>query len=123
PLYDWAKLEQTKFRWWVDRLRATLNLVDLVRLDHFRGFEAYWEIPAGKPTAEAGRWVKAPGDKLITALKNELGHLPLLAEDLGLITPEVVALREQFGLPGMRILQFAFGGAPEDRFLPHNYEH
>ncbi|HEV3236603.1 MAG TPA: 4-alpha-glucanotransferase [Gemmataceae bacterium] len=122
PLYDWAKLEETNFRWWVERLRATLNLVDLIRLDHFRGFEAYWEIPAGKPTAESGRWVKAPGDKLITTLRNELGHLPLLAEDLGVITPEVEVLREQFGLPGMRILQFAFGGAPEDRFLPHNYE-
>jgi 4-alpha-glucanotransferase len=123
PLYHWAKLKQTDYAWWVARLRATLNQVDLVRLDHFRGFEAYWEVPAGKPTAEIGRWVQAPGAELITTLGKELGGLPLIAEDLGIITPAVDALRERFGLPGMRVLQFAFGGAPEDRFLPHNYVH
>jgi 4-alpha-glucanotransferase len=122
PLYDWEAMKADKYAWWVARLRATLEQVDLVRVDHFRGFEAYWEIPAGMPTAQIGRWVKAPGAELFRALRAELGALPVIAEDLGLITPEVEALREQFGLPGMRILQFAFGGAAEDRFLPHNYE-
>jgi 4-alpha-glucanotransferase len=123
PLYNWEALQQTDYAWWVARLRATLRHVDLVRLDHFRGFEAFWEIPAGMPTAEIGRWVKGPGANLFQALRQALGGLPIIAEDLGLITPEVEALRDQFQLPGMRILQFAFGGATEDRFLPHNYEH
>jgi 4-alpha-glucanotransferase len=104
-------------------VRATLDQVDVIRLDHFRGFESYWEVPAGMPTAEVGRWVKGPGVDLFEALRRHLGHLPLIAEDLGVITDEVGKLRDQLGLPGMRILQFAFGGAVEDRFLPHNYEH
>lgn len=123
PLYNWERLKQTGYAWWIARLRATLEQVDLVRLDHFRGFEAYWEIPAGMPTAQVGRWVKAPGAELLQALRSALGTLPLVAEDLGVITPEVEALRDQFQLPGMRILQFAFGGAVESRFLPHNYEY
>jgi 4-alpha-glucanotransferase len=122
PLYNWEALRQSGYAWWVARLRATLRHVDLVRLDHFRGFEAFWEIPAGMPTAEIGRWVKGPGADLFGALRQGLGRLPIIAEDLGLITAEVEALRDQFQLPGMRILQFAFGGATEDRFLPHNYE-
>jgi 4-alpha-glucanotransferase len=122
PLYDWEALKQTGYAWWVARLRATLGHVDLVRLDHFRGFEAFWEIPAGMPTAEVGRWVKGPGADLFQSLRQALGGLPIIAEDLGLITPEVETLRDQLQLPGMRILQFAFGGAAEDRFLPHNYE-
>jgi 4-alpha-glucanotransferase len=122
PLYDWKALKKSGYAWWVARMRATLEQVDLIRLDHFRGFEAYWEIKAGAPTAEVGQWVKGPGKALLKALKAGLGGLPLIAEDLGLITPEVDALRDGFGLPGMRILQFAFGGAAEDRFLPHNYE-
>jgi 4-alpha-glucanotransferase len=122
PLYDWTALRRTGFAWWVDRLRATLRLVDLVRLDHFRGFQAYWEVPAGATTAVGGRWVHGPGEELLSALRAALGELPIIAEDLGFITPEVDALRERFGLPGMRILQFAFGGAVEDRFLPHNLE-
>jgi 4-alpha-glucanotransferase len=122
PLYNWDALKRTGFAWWIARLKATLSQVDIVRLDHFRGFDAYWEIPAGNPTAEVGRWVKAPGAELFTAVRRELGSLPIIAEDLGVITPEVEALRDQFELPGMRILQFAFGGAVEDRFLPHNYE-
>jgi 4-alpha-glucanotransferase len=122
PLYDWDALKRTGYAWWVARLRATLGQVDLVRLDHFRGFEAYWEVPAGMPTAEVGRWAPAPGAELIETLRQALGGLPLVAEDLGLITPEVEALRDRFGLPGMRILQFAFYGNPDDRFLPHNYE-
>ncbi|MCI0379743.1 MAG: 4-alpha-glucanotransferase [Gemmataceae bacterium] len=122
PLYDWQALEATGHAWWVARLRATLEQVDLVRLDHFRGFEAYWEVPAGSATAEQGRWVKGPGAELLETLHTALGGLPLIAEDLGVITPEVEALRMRFGLPGMRILQFAFGGAVEERFLPHKYE-
>lgn len=122
PLYDWAALEKTGYAWWIARMRAAFGTVDLIRLDHFRGFEAYWEIPAGNPTAEIGRWVKGPGARLFVTLKQALGGLSLIAEDLGVITPEVDGLREQFHLPGMRILQFAFGGATEDRFLPHLYE-
>ncbi len=123
PLYDWKALKQTRYTWWIARLRATLAQVDLARIDHFRGFEAYWEIPAGLPTAEKGQWVKGPGADLFVALTQAFGdHLPVIAEDLGVITPEVEALRTRFHLPGMRVLQFAFGGATEDRFLPHNYE-
>jgi 4-alpha-glucanotransferase len=122
PLYNWEALRRTGYRWWIERLRATLEQVDLVRLDHFRGFQAYWEVPAGRPTAEVGRWVPGPGTALFDALQAGLGRLPLIAEDLGVITPEVEALRDQLHLPGMRILQFAFGGATENRFLPHNYE-
>jgi 4-alpha-glucanotransferase len=123
PLYDWQALKRSGYRWWIDRLHGTLEQVDLIRLDHFRGFEAYWEVPAGRPTAEVGRWVPGPGADLFEALRAALGGLPLIAEDLGVITPGVDALRERFHLPGMRILQFAFGGATENRFLPHNYEH
>jgi 4-alpha-glucanotransferase len=123
PLYDWEMLKRTGFAWWTDRLRATLAQVDVVRLDHFRGFESYWEIPAGNATAEKGRWVKAPGVELFERLRSDLGGLPLIAEDLGLITPEVGVLRDRFRLPGMRILQFAFGGGADNRYLPHNYEH
>lgn len=122
PLYDWEALRRTGYSWWIDRLRATLRLVDLVRLDHFRGFQAYWEVPAEATTAIGGRWALGPGEDLLTALRTALGGLPIVAEDLGFITPEVDALREKFSLPGMRILQFAFGGAVEDRFLPHNLE-
>src|SRR5262249_33072510 len=122
PLYDWDAMRRDGFSWWVDRLRAALRLVDRVRLDHFRGLQAYWEVPAGAATAAGGRWVEGPGQDLLTALQTALGGLPLVAEDLGFITPEVDALREKFHLPGMRILQFAFGGAVESRFLPHNLD-
>jgi 4-alpha-glucanotransferase len=122
PLYNWEALRKAGYAWWVARMRATLELIDLVRLDHFRGFEAYWEVPAGRQTAQEGRWVPGPGLDLFQTLRTKLGGLPLLAEDLGLITEEVEALRAQLRLPGMRVLQFAFGGATEDRFLPHNYE-
>lgn len=122
PLYAWERHKQTGFTWWIERLRSTLQLVDLVRLDHFRGFEAYWSVPAGSKTAEPGRWVPGPGAELFHALKSALGSLPLIAEDLGVITPPVDALRKSFELPGMSILQFAFGGAQEDRFFPHNYD-
>lgn len=122
PLYNWPAHKRSGYAWWTARLRAALAQVDLVRLDHFRGFEAYWEVPAGQPTAENGRWVKGPGADFFTVLRDQLGGLPLIAEDLGVITPEVRQLRQQFDLPGMRILQFAFGGAPERRFLPHRHE-
>jgi 4-alpha-glucanotransferase len=121
PLYDWEAMRREDYRWWIDRLRATLAHVDWVRLDHFRGFAGFWRIPAGMPTAEKGNWVKGPGPAFFEKVRQELGGLPLVAEDLGLITPDVDALRDQFNLPGMRILQFAFGGAVENRFLPHNY--
>jgi 4-alpha-glucanotransferase len=122
PLYDWPEHQRTGYAWWTARLRAALKQVDLIRLDHFRGFEAYWEVPAGDPTAEKGRWVNGPGADLFRVLREALGSLPLIAEDLGVITPEVEELRLRLGLPGMRILQFAFGGAREDRFLPHRHE-
>jgi 4-alpha-glucanotransferase len=122
PLYDWDCLERDGYRWWISRFRAVLDLVDVVRLDHFRGFEAYWEIPADSPTAQQGCWVKGPGSKLFRALREALGPLPVVAENLGVITPEVEGLRAEFGFPGMSILQFAFGADPQAHtFQPHNY--
>ncbi|MGH7223434.1 MAG: 4-alpha-glucanotransferase, partial [Gemmataceae bacterium] len=122
PLYHWEAHQSSGYVWWTARLRAALTRVDLIRLDHFRGFEAYWEVPAGQPTAENGRWVKGPGADFFCVLSAKIGRLPIIAEDLGVITPEVRQMRLQFDLPGMRILQFAFGGAPEQRFLPHRHE-
>ncbi len=121
PLYRWDKLKATGYAWWLERFRATLATVDIVRLDHFRGFEAYWEIPADMPTAEVGQWVKGPGAGFFHALKAALGTLPIIAEDLGVVTPEMLALRDQFDLPGMKVLQFAFSSDGADPFLPHNY--
>jgi len=122
PIYRWDRLEETGYEFWIERLRATLRTVDMVRLDHFRGFEAYWEVPAGESTAIHGRWVKGPGAKLFEALEQALGDLPIVAENLGVITPEVEALRHRFGFPGMSILQFAFGNDPQaPTFRPHNY--
>lgn len=122
PLYNWKAHQKSGYAWWTARLRAALAQVDLVRLDHFRGFEAYWEVPAGTSTAENGRWVKGPGADFFRVVRENLGGLPMIAEDLGVITPEVRQIRQQFNLPGMRILQFAFGGALERRFLPHRHE-
>jgi 4-alpha-glucanotransferase len=123
PLYDWERLAGDGFRWWIERFRSTLALVDSVRLDHFRGFEAFWEIPAAEATAVKGRWVKGPGAALFEALRSALGELPIVAENLGVITPEVEQLRERFSLPGMAILQFAFGGdGSAESFKPHNYQ-
>src|SRR5204863_2260653 len=109
------------FRWWIERVRRTLEIFDIIRIDHFRGFAASWEIPGGDLTAERGQWVNVPGRELFTAIKQSLGDLPIIAEDLGGITPDVEALRDDFGLPGMRILQFAFGGGSDNPYLPHNY--
>ncbi|MGJ5672661.1 MAG: 4-alpha-glucanotransferase [Nostochopsis sp.] len=121
PVYDWEKLEQTNFAWWIERFRATLQYVDIVRIDHFRGFEAYWRVPAGEETAINGEWVKAPGVEFFETLETTLGSLPVMAEDLGIITPEVEELRDRFDFPGMRILQFAFGGGSDNAYLPHHY--
>lgn len=110
PIYDWDRLKSEGFHWWIERVRWTLQLVDIVRLDHFRGFVACWEVPGEDKTAERGRWVEAPGNELLSALTEELGQLPFIAEDLGFITTDVIALRDHFGFPGMRILQYAFGG-------------
>ena len=121
PLYNWKAMQQEGYRWWIQRIRATLAQVDLVRIDHFRGFAASWHVPAHLPTAEKGRWVKTPGKELFEVLRKELGRLPFIAEDLGLITPDVEKLRDELGLPGMRVLQFAFGGGADNPFLPHRY--
>ncbi|QQS36497.1 MAG: 4-alpha-glucanotransferase [Ignavibacteriales bacterium] len=120
PLYRWDKMEEDDFLWWRKRIKSLLEFVDIIRIDHFRGFEAYWEIPGDAPTAETGKWIKAPGEKLFSSLKKHLGELPILAEDLGVITKEVEALRDKFEFPGMKILQFAFGTGMERKFLPHN---
>jgi 4-alpha-glucanotransferase len=122
PLYRWDAMAEEGYRWWIERFRATLKLVDLVRVDHFRGFEAYWEVPAEEETAVNGRWVRGPGPALFEAVRGELGTLPIVAENLGVITPEVEALRERFSFPGMCVLQFAWGGDPQESpFYPHNF--
>ncbi|HSM54584.1 MAG TPA: 4-alpha-glucanotransferase [Candidatus Sulfomarinibacteraceae bacterium] len=122
PLYRWERLGEAGYEWWIRRLEMTLKTVDIARIDHFRGFEAYWEIPAEEETAMVGRWVKGPGADIFQALRDRLGQLPIIAEDLGVITPEVVALRDRFDFPGMKILQFAFGGERNSNFLPHNFD-
>jgi 4-alpha-glucanotransferase len=121
PTYNWAKLEETGFHWWLMRIRAILDYVDWIRIDHFRGFQAYWAVAQGETTAMNGQWIEAPGEQLFNKVKEELGTLPILAEDLGLITPEVLELRDQFGFPGMKILQFAFGSDSKNLYLPFNY--
>jgi 4-alpha-glucanotransferase len=122
PIYAWDVLEERRFDWWLKRFRAVLEMVDMVRLDHFRGFEAYWEVPYPAKTAENGRWVKGPGSFLFAMAQAALGDLPLVAENLGVITPEVEEIRNQFEFPGMSILQFAFGNDPQGpSFRPHNY--
>ena len=121
PLYKWPEHERTDFDWWVQRIKATLLTADLIRLDHFRGFNGYWEVPSGELTAIKGRWVEGAGSALLKKLKDELGDLPIIAEDLGEITQDVVDLRDSFGLPGMKILQFAFSDDARNLFLPHNY--
>ncbi|HLI63597.1 MAG TPA: 4-alpha-glucanotransferase [Terriglobales bacterium] len=124
PIYCWQKHAQSGYAWWIARFRRALEMLDMLRLDHFRGFEAYYEIPAGEVTAINGAWVKGPGAAFFAALRASLGELPIVAENLGVITPEVEALRKQFDFPGMAILQFAFGNDPQaPSFRPHNYPH
>ena len=121
PLYDWKVMAKDNFAWWKARFQAALRQADFVRIDHFRGLESYWSIPADCPTAQKGKWVKAPGVELFHALLGDHSHLPLVAEDLGIITPAVERLRDQFHLPGMRVLQFGFSGEPDDIHTPHNF--
>jgi 4-alpha-glucanotransferase len=121
PVYNWPALERTGYRWCIDRLQALLAHVDVVRLDHFRGFAAAWHVPAGAKTAQSGEWVPGPGAAFFSAVQREFGTLPFIAEDLGIITPDVSALRDQFQLPGTRVLQFAFDGHSDNPYLPHNY--
>jgi 4-alpha-glucanotransferase len=122
PIFNWKLLQSTGYKWWVERFRAALRLYDIVRVDHFRGFEAYWEVQATERTAMNGRWIKGPGAELFSTLQQELGELPIIAENLGVITAEVEQIRHQFGFPGMAILQFAFGNDPQGpSFRPHNY--
>jgi 4-alpha-glucanotransferase len=121
PVYNWDYLQKSNFAWWIQRFRALLDYVDWIRIDHFRGFEAYWSVPAGEETAMNGEWVLAPGDAFFAQLAETLGELPILAEDLGVITPAVEALRDKYHFPGMRVLHFAFGSDPGNAFLPFNY--
>lgn len=121
PHYDWEAMQANGFQWWKERIRTQLTQFDLLRIDHFRGLEAYWEIPADAATAIDGRWRTAPGQKLFSALQEEFGNLPLVAEDLGIITPEVEALRDTNKLPGMKVLHFAFGGGADNPYLPHHH--
>ena len=121
PLYDWERMERDGFEWWLQRLQAQLRRFDLVRIDHFRALESYWEVPSGAPTARTGVWRHGVGDRLLAALKERLGETPLVAEDLGIITDEVRELRDRFGLPGMSVLQFAFDGKPDNPHLPRNH--
>ncbi|MBX3422591.1 MAG: 4-alpha-glucanotransferase [Pirellulaceae bacterium] len=121
PLYRWDRLEETGYRWWISRIGAAFQLYDVLRIDHFRGFEAYWEIPAGAPTAVQGRWLPGPGAKMFDAVRSQLGELPIVAEDLGLITKEVHQLREQLEFPGMRVLQFGFDSPTDGFHRPENY--
>ncbi|WP_392535876.1 4-alpha-glucanotransferase [Nostoc sp. C117] len=121
PVYNWEELQKQDFKWWLQRFEAMLDYVDIIRIDHFRGFEAYWSVPQGEETAMNGEWVEAPGDAFFEAIKQKLGKLPVLAEDLGVITPEVEALRDKYEFPGMKVLQFAFGSDPANPFLPFNY--
>ena len=123
PVYNWDALRATGYRWSIDRLRALLAHVDAIRLDHFRGFAAAWHVPAGAATAQSGQWVPGPGASFFEVVQKELGRLPFIAEDLGLITPDVQALRDQFQLPGTRVLQFAFDGNPNNPYLPRNIPH
>lgn len=121
PLYNWDAMARDGYVWWLDRMKASLGLYDLIRVDHFRGFAACWEVPYGEKTAMNGRWQPGPGEALFSTLAAALGELPIVAEDLGVITPDVEALRDDFSFPGMKILQFAFGSGPDNPYLPHNH--
>lgn len=122
PIYRWDVLEKRNYDWWIERIRGNLKLYDVIRIDHFRGFESYWEIPYGSKTAASGRWVKGPAMKLFDAVKAQLGHVDIIAEDLGFLTEEVLQFRVDSGYPGMKVLQFAFDTREESDYLPHNYD-
>lgn len=122
PIYNWKYLDKTGYKWWVDRIKHSLKLYDVLRIDHFRGFESFWSIPYGDTTAKNGEWVKGPEMKLFDAIKEELGDINIIAEDLGLLTEETISFRKQSGFPGMKVLAFAFSGESENSYLPHNYE-
>ena len=122
PLYDWKRMKKGGYTWWIDRIKMTMETVDILRIDHFRGFESYWAVPFGEKTAENGVWRKGPANDFFDVLLEALGDVPIVVEDLGFITPEVRKLREDYNFPGMKILQFAFGGDTEEAFLPHNYD-
>lgn len=122
PLYDWEMMGRQKYAWWIDRFRSMFELFDIIRVDHFRGFEAAWHVPVGEKTAINGTWIKAPGVILFDAIFAALGKLPVIAEDLGVITPEVVVLRDRYDFPGMKIVQFAFDSGPTNPYLPHNHQ-
>jgi len=121
PLYRWQEHKRTGYSWWIRRIRSALNQVDILRLDHFRGFAGYWKVSGKAKTAEVGRWVRGPGKEFLREIRQSLGDLPIIAEDLGVITKDVEAMRDDLGLPGMKIVQFSFGSGPKDPFLPHNY--
>ena len=122
PIYNWELLDKQGYKWWIERIRANIKLYDVTRIDHFRGFESYWEIPYGDETAENGTWVKGPGIKLFNAIKGALGEINIIAEDLGFLTDEVINFRIHSGYPGMKVLQFAFDSREESDYLPHNYD-
>lgn len=122
PIYNWERMKDDSFRWWIDRIRASFTLYDILRIDHFRGLAAYWAVPYGEKTAVNGKWIDAPGREMLATVYDALGDLPIIAEDLGVITPDVVVLREAFGMPGMKILQFAFDAGEENEFIPHSFE-
>ncbi len=122
PIYDWHYLENTGYEWWIDRIESSLKLYDILRIDHFRGFEAYWSVSYGEKTAQNGEWVKGPGIKLFDAIKDKLGEIEIIAEDLGYLTEDTIEFKKQTGFPGMKIIQFAFGSDSRNPYLPHNYE-
>lgn len=122
PIYRWTYLQEVGYKWWIERIRANTKLYDVIRIDHFRGFESYWEIPYGDLTAENGKWVKGPGIKLFNSIKEELGEVDIIAEDLGYLTEEIIDLRIATGYPGMKVLEFAFDIREESSYLPHNYD-
>lgn len=121
PVYNWETLQETNFHWWIKRVKGMLEYVDIIRIDHFRGFQAYWAVPQGEKTAMNGKWIEAPGEEFFKLLQKQLQELPVVAEDLGVITPEVEALRDKFNFPGMKILHFAFDSDRGNPFLPYNY--
>ncbi len=121
PLYNWEKLREDNYQWWIDRIEANFTLYDILRIDHFRGLAAFWAVAFGEKTAINGSWIEAPGSEMLQSVFDALGPLPIIAEDLGVITPDVVELRDRFGLPGMKILQFAFDSGEENDFMPHTY--